>query len=245
MSATNKRLRAERQAALLAEREQAARRKQRLTVVGVVLAIVLVVAAGFVVNRLRTDEVGTAIDTAGEYGVTIGDEGATHQVVIYEDFLCPFCGQLESQTRDDLADLAADGTVQVTYRPFVLLSAISDYSERSTAAFGVVLDKAGPEVAKKFHDLLFENQPKESGPFPDDDEIVALAVEAGADEDEVGDAIRDLSGKAFAKEATEEAEQANVSSTPTILLDGEQFQDYTSADEIGPNLLEALTGSAE
>ena len=139
MSATNKRLRAERQAALLAEREQAARRKQRLTVVGVVLAIVLVVAAGFVVNRLRTDEVGTAIDTAGEYGVTIGDEGATHQVVIYEDFLCPFCGQLESQTRDDLADLAADGTVQVTYRPFVLLSAISDYSERSTAAFGVVL----------------------------------------------------------------------------------------------------------
>ena len=44
--------------------------------------------------------------------------------MIYEDFLCPFCGALEAATHDDLAALAADGQVRVTYRPFVLLSQV-------------------------------------------------------------------------------------------------------------------------
>lgn len=242
MSATNKKVRAERAAALMAERERAAKRKQRVTIVGVVVGIVLIVTAGFVVNRLRdtTNDVSDAAGTAGTYGLTIGADDAPHQVVIYEDFLCPFCGQVEAATRDELATLAEEGKVQVTYRPFVLLSQISDYSERSTAAFGVVLDKAGPEVAKEFHDLLFDNQPSEEGPFPDDDAIVALAVEAGADEAEVGDAIRDLDGKDFADGATAAAEDANVRGTPTVLLDGKNFTDYATMDELAANLIAAV-----
>ena len=63
--------------------------------------------------------------------------------------------------------LADDGKVAGEYRPFVLLSQVGDYSERTAAAFGVVLDQAGPDVAKEFHDLLFANQPSEAGPFPE------------------------------------------------------------------------------
>lgn len=243
MSAKTKQMRAERAAALLAERERSDKRRQQLTVIGVVLGLVLIVGVGFGINRLRdsSNDVSAAVDTAGVYGVTIGEAGATHDVVIYEDFLCPICGALETQTSEDLAALAEDGTAQITYRPFILLDRMGDYSERSTAAFGVVLEQAGPEVAKDFHDLLFANQPSEEGPFLDDDELVDLAVQAGAVEDDVRGPIEDLAGADFAKGATTEAVSAGVDSTPTILIDGEVFSDYRSLDDLGPNLIKALT----
>jgi protein-disulfide isomerase len=240
MSATNKRLRAERAAALLAERERQEKRRRTLTVLGIVLGLVLVVAAGFLVNRLRdtSNDVSTVADAS--YAVSIGPEDAPHEIVVYEDFLCPYCGELERATHEELAALADEGKVRVTYRPFVLLGNISDYSERTAAAFGVVLDASGSEVAKEFHDLLFANQPSEAGPYLDDDELVALAVEAGADEDEVGDAIRDLDGQDFAEAATAEAEDAGVRSTPTILVDGQVFNDGRTMDELAENLVAAV-----
>lgn len=232
MSATSKRLRAERAAALLAERERAEKRRRTLIVVGIVVGLLLVIAAGFAVNRLRdtTGDVNDAVDTAGEYGVTIGEDDAAREVVIYEDFLCPACAAFEAETNDDLEALAEAGDVRVTYRPFTFLDRFGDYSERATAAFGVVLDREGPEVAKEFHDLLFANQPSEAGPFPDDDALVDLAVEAGADEAAVGDLIRDLAGEDFAEGATEAALDAGVQQTPTTILDGEV---YLGADLIG------------
>jgi len=240
MSATNKRLRAERAAALLAERERQAKRRRTLTIAGIVLGLVLVVVAGFLVNRLRDTTNDVTADADAAYAVTIGPADAPHEIVIYEDFLCPYCGELERATSDELAALADEGMVRVTYRPFVLLGRISDYSERTAAAFGVVLDKAGPEVAKEFHDLLFEQQPDERGPYLDDDELVDLAVDAGADEGEVGDAIRDLEGEDFADGATAEAEDAGVDTTPTILVDGQVFNDGRTMDELADNLVAAV-----
>jgi len=240
MSATNKRLRAERAAALLAERERQEKRRRTLTVVGIVLGLVLVVAAGFAVNRLRDTSNDVSAEANASYAVSIGPEDAPHEIVVYEDFLCPYCGELERATHEELAALADEGKVRVTYRPFVLLGNISDYSERTAAAFGVVLEASGSQVAKEFHDLLFANQPSEAGPYLDDDELVGLAVEAGADEDEVGDAIRDLDGQDFADAATAEAEDAGVRSTPTILVDGQVFNDGRTMDELADNLVAAV-----
>jgi hypothetical protein len=38
----------------------------------------------------------------GEHGVAIGPDDADHEIVIYEDFLCPFCGDLETSTGERL-----------------------------------------------------------------------------------------------------------------------------------------------
>ena len=66
MSSKNKQLRAERAAALLAERERAEKRRRTLTVAGIVLGLLLIVAVGFGVNRLRdtTDDVSSKADAA-------------------------------------------------------------------------------------------------------------------------------------------------------------------------------------
>jgi protein-disulfide isomerase len=233
--------RAERAAAALLERQQEERRRRNLMVGGVVLALLLVILGGFALARAldTTDDV-SAPAAGSQYGVTIGPADAPHDVVVYEDFLCPFCGDLESATREDLAQLAADGKVRVEYRPFNLLSNISDYSERSAAAFSVVLDSAGAEVAKKFHDLLYENQPSEAGPFPDNGDLVDLAVQAGADEADVRDGIDGEAAEAWVSQATQAAQDAGVRGTPTVLLDGEVFQDGRTVDDLAENLLERL-----
>jgi protein-disulfide isomerase len=227
-----------RAAAAMAEQRRQESRRRNLMIGGVVLAVLAVVVLGFFISRsLDTTSDVSAPAAGSSYGVTIGPDDAPNEVVVYEDFLCPYCGEFESKTRTDLAQLAADGKVQVEYRPFNLLG---DYSARAAGAFSIVLDKSGPDVAKKFHDLLYENQPSESGPFPDDSDLVTLAVQAGAKEADVKAPIEANEGADWVDRATKAAEKAGVTGTPTILLNGKVFQDYRTSDELASNLLAAL-----
>jgi protein-disulfide isomerase len=230
-----------RAAAALAERQRQERRRRTLMIGGVVTALVLVILVGYLISRSLDTTGNVDAPAAGsKYGLTIGPDNAPHEVVVYEDFLCPFCGEFESKTRTDLAQLAADGKVQVEYRPFNFLSSLGDYSARSAGAFSIVLDRAGPDVAKKFHDLLFENQPDESGPFPSDDDLVQLAVQAGAEESKVRGPITANAGKDWVNGATQSALDAGVRATPTIVLDGKVFTDGRTVDELAQNLLDQL-----
>lgn len=233
---------AEARAAKAAEMRAAQQKRERnrrlLTIGGVVLAIVAIVVGSVVISKL-SDDPATAGDS--EYGVAIGPEDAPHEIVIYEDFLCPFCGELERQSAEELERLADEGKVRVEYRPFELLSQIGDYSMRATNAFAVVLEEEGEEVAKEFHDLLFENQPPEDpDQFLTDDEIIDLAVEAGADEDAVRPGIEGLEQEGWVDDATAAAADAGVNSTPTVVLDGEEFRDYSDIDSLVSNLVKEV-----
>jgi len=236
--------RAAKAAAALAERKRQQRRRNMITGVSVGVAIVVIAGAliWFVSSREGVDE--SAASRASEYGVTIGDSDAPHSIVIYEDFLCPVCQALEAETRDELAELAADGEVQVSYRPFNLFSSEDDprkpYSVDSAAAFAVVLEESGAEVAKELHDILYEEQPSESGPFPDAEWFVEKAVEAGAEEGDVRSGIEEGAGQDWVTEATRKAAAAGVDSTPTILLDGVEFRDGRTMEELGANLVAAV-----
>lgn len=230
--------RAAERAARLAELEARAKaeKRRRVLMIGGVVGVMVLLVGAVVFALSRGGDVDAPAAGESAYAVTIGPDDAPRSVVIYEDFLCPFCGQLEAGTSERLAELAESGEVQVDYRPFVLLDRVGDYSARATGAFGVVLAESGPEVAKRFHDLLFENQPEESADsFPDADALIALAVEAGAEESAVADGIREGEND-FAREATEEASDAGVNSTPTVLVDGEVVE----TDPDGGELFDAL-----
>jgi protein-disulfide isomerase len=229
--------RAARAADVLAQQAAAERRRRLLGVLGVVLVLALVIGGAFAYQRLTTK---TPTVSSSEHFVAIGPTDAPHTVVIYEDFLCPYCGELERHASKKLASLAEEGKVRVEYRPFVLLSRISDYSKRSAGIFGVVLKTAGEGPAKKFHDLLYADQPEETGPYPTDDELIALAVKAGANESKVRDGVDHGTATDWATAATNAADNAGVSSTPTILLDGKPFQDGRTVDELGDNLITKL-----
>jgi protein-disulfide isomerase len=228
-------------AALRAEQERAEKRRRFLMIGGVAAVFVLIVGGAILWSVLSKEDVEAPAAGESDFGVTIGDPDAPHDVIIYEDFVCPFCGELEAQTHEELAELAADGKVFVDYRPFDLLSsAVGDYPIQAANAFAVVLDQSGAEVAKKFHDLLYENQPSEQGPFPSADDLVDLAVDAGAEESDVRDGIEDLSMEDWVTDATKAASDANVSSTPTVLVDGEELTGYSSVDDLADQLLEEV-----
>ena len=224
-----RRARTERARAEAEERRKAAKRKEQLTRGGLIAGVLVLVVGGFfLVTKLGSDKPDTApAGASGSYGLRIGDADAPKEIVVYEDFLCPFCGQLELTVRDQLDAAVEAGEVSVEYRPLGFLERISDYSPESANAFAVVLDESGPEVAKAFHDLLFDNQPSEEGPFPDADELVDLAVEAGATEADVRPGIEDMAFEGWVDAANDAASREGVNSTPTVLVDGEVVEGET------------------
>ncbi|WP_408898664.1 DsbA family protein [Nocardioides sp. R1-1] len=234
--------RAQKAAEMRAAQKRRENRRRILTIAGVVAVMALIVGGSIGISLLNKEEVKAASAGSSKYGVTIGDEDAPHSVVIYEDFLCPYCGQLEAASREDLEELAADGKVFVEYRPFDLLSqSFGEYPIRAASAFALVLEKSGPEVAKKFHDLLYENQPSEEDPDAmSDDKMVDLAVEAGASEADVREGIETVSHRDWVSQATKEATDAGITGTPTILLDGEVFQDGRTVQDLADNLAAEL-----
>lgn len=227
-----RRTRTERARAQAEERRRKAKRKQQLTRFGLIGAVLVLGVGGYVLlGNLGSDKPATAPEGASaDYGLVVGDADAPKSIVIYEDFLCPFCGQLEQTVGDQLDAAVEAGEVTVEYRPLPFLERISDYSPEAANAFAVVLEESGPEVAKEFHDLLFDNQPAESGPFPDDDQLVEWAVEAGAEEDAVRPGIEDMAFEGWVEAAGEAASEADVDSTPTVLVDGEVVEGETLQD---------------
>ncbi|WP_244931985.1 thioredoxin domain-containing protein [Nocardioides sp. W7] len=230
--------RTERAAAAVREQQREEARRRNLMVGGVVGVLVVALVAGFLWMRANdTSDDVTAPAAGSEYGLTIGPDGAPREVIIYEDFHCVHCADLEERTREDLARFAEAGDVRVEFRT---VSFLTDYSMRAANAFKVVLEEAGPEVAKRYHDLLFQNYDKASGSEDglDDDTLVSLAVDAGAEEDAVRPGIEDLAQREWVDSATQAAQDAGVRGTPTVLLDGEPVSGST--EDIANSLVEAL-----
>ncbi|MDO9397315.1 MAG: thioredoxin domain-containing protein [Herbiconiux sp.] len=209
------------------KKQAKAQERRRNLMVGGVVAVVLIIVGGvfFLVSQNKNVDTDDKTTEAGQsdYGLALGSKDAPDKLVIYEDFLCPICGEYEATTSDKIAELVAADKLYVDYRPFTLLDRFGPYSADAASAFGVVLDTSGPEVAKKFHDLLYDDQPAEDATdFPGADWLLQKAVEAGATEADVKAGI-EAGENDFAKNATKEAFAAGVQGTPTVILNGELF----------------------
>lgn len=228
-----RREKAARQAEALKAQQAASKRKERLIVGGVVAAVLLLVIGGvlFQINR-NSGPVAEPANATDTYGFSVGEESAENQIEIYADYLCPACADFEAATEAQLAQLAESGQARVTHYPVVILDRYGDYSERAAGAVAAVLDTAGPEVAAEFSRNLFAEQPAENGKLPDDDWLVDLAVESGADESEIREAIEDGTYERWTKEATQEAQKRGLTGTPTIFIDGQQLDPQAAAAQI-------------
>ena len=225
---------AERAAAVLEEqRKQERRRRNRTIAVAVGVVLVLMLGIGYAVQSFRDTTGQAATPPAGavdDYALAVGSADAAATVTVYEDFMCPFCGQFEAASREMLAEQVDAGDVRVEYRVVSFLDRYSngtEYSTRAMNALGVVLDTSGVEVADRFHELLFENQPAEGTDGLSDDELVDLAVEAGADEAQVRGPVQDRVFEQWVVNATSAASEAGVSQTPTVMVDGEPLEATT------------------
>lgn len=235
----------ERAAAIRAEHERKERRTRALVVGSVVVAMLLiVVVVAYVMQQGGSSEGQTSAPPAGaveSYTVPMGPDDAPVTVTVFEDMMCPYCGLFEQTSSDTLKEYAASGDVQVRYHVVSFLDGASSdrYSTRAANALAVVLDTAGAETAVEFHDLLFANQPAEGGAGLSDQEMIDLAVEAGADEDAISGPIADLKFEPWIEDATEEWSKRGHKGTPAVEVNGETI-DFTDADNLLANTEKAI-----
>lgn len=234
VTASDRRQRAERAEQMRKERERADRKQRNLITVAIVVVVVALIAVGaWAVSSAGDDEpVGplvTPAHTTSSFGVDYSavDAGGTAgsdpvRVVLYEDFQCPACRSFEEQNGAYLDDLVKKGEITIEYRIFAFLDSKSstDYSTRSASAAMAVLDKDGVAAFKKFHDVLYANQPAEGGAGLDDETLIDLAKEAGVTG--IGKDVKDRTFEPWVRKAVKAGEADGISSTPAIVIDGKQ-----------------------
>jgi protein-disulfide isomerase len=224
-----------RAAAIRAEQARKERNRRVALIAGIVVLLGAIVAGGAWYGSGGKKAPSTASDAppvaAGAATLEMGKSSAPVKVVIYEDFLCPFCRELENSTRTFLHENAAKGKVYVEYQPINLLSEYA-YSAKAMNAWAAVLKHASPEAALKLHDLLYDHQPYEqSSDQVTDAQIAAWVKQAGGDNAAVRAAMKTKDAEFFAI-AQEAMSGANIQSTPTVFVNGKQLTTTAVADMV-------------
>ncbi len=228
-----------RAAALQQAQVRRERNRRLLITLGVVAVLAAIVVAGVLLTGGKKQTPGgdgTLSARVDGQALVLGAEGDATKVVIYEDFLCPFCREFEVAARDLLHKSASSGKATVEYRPFQLLP--ETYSVQALTAWATVLEQGTPEQALKLHDLLFDNQPYENAPDkPGVEQLADLAEEAGVEDQDVLDAIGDQN-PAFVAATIATAREAGIRSTPTVLVNGKKVEGQSITQIV--SALEAL-----
>lgn len=156
---------------------------------------------------------------------TAADSDEPVQIVIWQDFDCVHCKDFEEQYADELTELINNGDATVEYRTVNFLDNATNYSSRSANAFYAVADQVGVQEAMDFQVEMFEHQG--TGGL-DDQEIIDIAANHGAD---ITEAVESGQWRTMVNYTTALAQDNGVTGTPTVIIDGAQWDQDQSMQE--------------
>ncbi|MFJ4211009.1 DsbA family protein [Paenarthrobacter sp. NPDC089675] len=154
------------------------------------------------------------------------EAGKPVKVVAYIDFICPICKRFETTYGDSLTKLRNDGKISLEYRALGFLDqqSTTNYSSRAANAAACVVNSS-PEKYADFFNLLFERQPAEGSAGISDKDLKAMATEVGAAN--IDSCVDSKQYRPYVKVATQEAAAIGVTGTPTVFIDGKQWDGST------------------
>ncbi len=214
------------------QQQLAQERRRRQTMLTTAIAAAVLLIGGLIGWSLSTGQSdatakglttpAAAVDEGTGFAVGTGPV----KVDIYEDFMCPACGQFEARAGSTLAKLAADGTVTVVYHPIAILDRYSttEYSTRSAAASAAAAE-GGKFLA--FHDALYAQQPPEGGPGLDDAKLIEIGRSVGLTDPAFADAVTKGTYRSWATTVTDAASARGITGTPTVLVAGKKLDQPT------------------
>ncbi len=154
------------------------------------------------------------------------EAGKPVKVVAYIDFICPVCKRFETTYGESLTSLRNEGKISLEYRALGFLDqqSTTNYSSRAANAAACVVNTS-PEKYADFFNLLFERQPAEGSAGISDKDLKAMATEVGAAN--IDSCIDSKQFRPWVKVATQEAAAIGVTGTPTVFVDGKQWDGST------------------
>jgi protein-disulfide isomerase len=174
----------------------------------------------------------------------ITKEGTTEPkavVSLYEDFLCPHCGEFEQKFGPTIGQLIDSGAIAADYYMVAILDQPSNdnYSSRAGAAAYCVADES-KDAFRRFHAALYAQQPGETvASFPDNESLIKTARLAGA-----GGSVPDCINKGkYVPMVQGLAQATQIQSTPTIKINGQDFAvtETTTPDDL-VNQVKSIVG---
>jgi protein-disulfide isomerase len=162
-------------------------------------------------------------------------------IQIYYDYLCPNCGAFEERNGEQLRAWIETGAATVEYHPIAIFTSKSNgtqYSLRAANAVACVAE-VSPDEFFAFHEALFAAQPEENTDGLSDEDLVSIAEEAGVmNLGNVEKCVDDRRFRVWVNEATQRAlagpiagtDVASIQSTPTIIVNGQEFAYTTNFD---------------
>ncbi|MCU1682171.1 MAG: integral rane protein [Amycolatopsis sp.] len=219
------------------------RKKIIAIVIGVVVLAAVVIGGVVWTNASKNATEGTAIGTAGITApaagvvetrngvvVTTGKPSAKASIDIYADFLCPFCGQLQSNYGAQINQAINAGQLKVNWHMVDLLNNNSDPAGYSLDSANAALAAADAGKFTVFHDALFAHQPEEGKRGYDKGQLIQLGKDLGITDPKFAAAINGSTynqqiDDAFNQAAKNPALQTTSSqgtgfATPTVVANG-------------------------
>lgn len=223
-----------------------------IPIAGTAVVVALAVALFFYIatsHHASNTPAGTASGATDAVRVTSnnlvtnpGTKDPKATLLIYEDFLCPVCGEFERTFGPTLDKLVDIGAIALDYAPVAILDnrpGSQHYSSRAGAAALCVADES-MDAFRRFHAALYNKQvqPQEDGStgYLDNARLIEIARDKGA-AGKVPDCIN--SGKYIAK-VQAAAGASKIDGTPTILLNGAQYSPSTPSDLVAK--IKAIVG---
>ncbi len=204
------------------------RRNIIIGVAAVVVVAVAVIASVILTTQPSTPPVPTGADAikitkaSSEYTATAGDDGtitagkdtAKVKIDVYEDFTCPYCGQLETASGAQMAKAMADGQLQVKYHLLNILDGNTNPAGYSLLAANAAIAAAKQGKFADYHTSLYAQQPKEGGAGYTNEQLISLGKRLGITAPQFSDDVNKGAYSDLVKQ------QVTTASSPPVSLQG-------------------------
>jgi protein-disulfide isomerase len=173
-----------------------------------------------------TDPVSTPTGHTPEGGVIVGNANARHEMILYEDPQCPFCGQFEELNGPVLTAAVDAGSLAVEYRMRCFLGAESVRADNALA----LAAEAGR--FDQLRQALFSAQPPEgSGGFTTED-LLRIGSDAGLTGSDYVAGVRDARYEKWVLRREGLFQAQDPQGTPAAWLDGDPLDSNVLFDAI-------------
>lgn len=151
--------------------------------------------------------------------VRIGKSDAKEQVVVFSDFLCPYCQQAHKALADTLSTYPDD--VSVVYRNFIVHPTSKVLAEAALAA----------NIQGKYNqmaDQLFSDDSFSKVDVSNDDGVIALAQKIGLDVNKFKSDLHSSKVDGQIDKDNADAQSMNIGGTPSIFLNNTSVDNFNN-----------------